>query len=119
MVTRDVVPRYAIVVHVVQDRQARLAGSVDVEFRVVGLALFLMSGGRPWVVAPAVGCLVGGCHLFAVRRPEPAVEALGFEIRTVFATLKVTKSARGPNVRNVICKEMKSKIMIIVLVESK
>lgn len=105
MVASHIVPRYTIVVDVVQDRQAGFAGAVNVEFSIVRLTLFLVSRGRPWVVSPAVGSLVGWRHLFAIRGPEPSVEVLGFEIGTVLASLEITKSARRPNVRDVICKE--------------
>lgn len=54
VVAGHVVPRDAVVVHVVEDGQTRLGGAVDVELGVVGLALFLVPGLRPRVVAPAV-----------------------------------------------------------------
>lgn len=102
VVAGDVVPRDAVVVDVVEDRQARLAGLVDVELRVVGLALFLVAGGGPRVVVPAVGGLVGWRHLFAVRGPEPSVDALGLEILAVFAALEVAQSSGCPDVWDIV-----------------
>lgn len=95
-------PRDAIVVDVVEDRKAGFARLVDVELGVVWLALFFVSGGGPRVVVPAVGGLAGGRQLFAVRRPEPAVDVLGFEILAVFATLEVAQTSGCPNIRDVI-----------------
>lgn len=102
VVAGHVVPSDAIVVDVVQDGQAGFTGSVDVEFRVVGLPLLLVSRLRPRVVAPSVWCLVRRGHLFAVRRPEPSVEALGFQVGTVLAALEVAQASRRPDVRHVI-----------------
>lgn len=57
VVAGDVVPRDAVVVHVVEHAHARLGRAVDVELCVVGLADLLVPGLRPRVVAPAVGDL--------------------------------------------------------------
>ena len=57
VVAGDVVPRDAVVVHVVEDAEAGLGGGVDVELGVVGLTQLLVAGLRPRVVAPAVGDL--------------------------------------------------------------
>lgn len=57
VVAGDVVPRDTVVVYVVEYAEAGFAGAVDVELSVVGLALLLVAGLRPWVVAPAVGDL--------------------------------------------------------------
>lgn len=102
VVAGDVVPRDAVVVDVVEDRQAGLARLVDVELGVVGLALLLVSGGRPRVVVPAVGRLVRGRHLLAVRRPEPAVDVLRFEVLAVLAAFEVAQSSRRPDVWDII-----------------
>lgn len=59
VVAGDVVPRDTVIVDVVEDGEARLAGLVDVEFGVIRLALFLVTGGGPGVVVPAIGGLVG------------------------------------------------------------
>lgn len=59
VVAGDVVPRDAIVVHVVEHAQAGLRRLVDVELSVVRLPLLLVPGLRPRVVAPAVGDLEG------------------------------------------------------------
>lgn len=47
-------PCDAVIVHVIEDAQARLVGLVNVELRVVGLTLLLVARLRPRVVAPAV-----------------------------------------------------------------
>lgn len=107
VVAGDVVPRDAVVVDVVEDGQARFARLVDVEFGVVGLTQLLVSGGGPRVVVPAVGCLVGGRHLFTIRRPEPTVEALRFEILAVLAALEVAQPSGRPDVWDIICLQKK------------
>jgi len=43
MVTGHIVPRDAVIVHVIQHTHARLVGSIDVEFGIVGLADFLVT----------------------------------------------------------------------------
>lgn len=54
MVTGDVMPRNAVVVHVVQHTQAGFSGTVDVKLSVVGLTLLFVASLGPGVVAPAV-----------------------------------------------------------------
>lgn len=102
MITGNVVPGNTVIVNVIQDRETGFAGTVYVEFRVIWLSLFLVSGGGPGIVAPSVGHLIGWGHLFAIRGPEPAVQVLGFQIGTVFASFKVAQAARGPNIRHII-----------------
>lgn len=105
MVASDIVPCDAIVVDIVQDGHAGLAGAVDVELSVVWLTLFLVSGGGPRVVTETARDLTGGCHLFTVGRPEPSVDALGFEVGTVLATLEVADAAGCPDVRDIVCEK--------------
>ena len=93
VVAGDVVPGDAVVVDVVEDREAGLLGAVDVELGVVGLAGLLVTGLRPGVEAPSSGQLVRGGHLFTVRRPEPAVDRLGFQVTSVLAALEVAEAA--------------------------
>lgn len=102
MVTRDVMPGDAVVVNIVQDGHAGLVGAVDVILGVVRLPDFLVAGLWPWIEAPTVRHLVGGCHLFAIRRPEPAEQGLGLEITSIFAALEVAETSRRPDVRNVV-----------------
>lgn len=102
MVTRDVVPGDAVVVNIVQDGQAGLVGAVDVILGVVRLPDLLVAGLRPRIEAPAVRCLVGGCHLLAIRRPEPTIQGLGLEVTSILATLEVAETSGRPDVRNVV-----------------
>lgn len=57
VVAGHVVPCDTVIVHVVEDAEAGLGSTVDVELSVVRLALLLVASLRPWVVAPAVGDL--------------------------------------------------------------
>lgn len=93
MIAGNVVPSNAVIVDVVEDREARFTGSVDIEFGVVRLTLFLVSSGRPWVVVPSSWSLVGRCHLFPVRGPEPTEQVFGFQVCPVFATFEIANSA--------------------------
>lgn len=102
VVTRDVVPSDAVIVHVVQDSQARLGSAVDVVLGIVRLPGLLVASLRPRVERPACRCLVGGCHFLAICRPEPAVQRLGLEITTVLATLKVAETSGCPDVWNIV-----------------
>jgi hypothetical protein len=108
-----VVPGDAVVVDVVEDREAGLLGAVDVELGVVGLAGLLVAGLGPGVEAPASGQLVRRGHLLPVGRPEPAVDRLGLEVASVFATLEVAESTRRPDVRHVICGAKKFVIRVL------
>jgi len=102
MVARDVVPGDAVVVYVVEDGQAGLVGAVDVILGIVRLLDLLVAGLRPRIEAPAVGRLVGGCHLLAIRRPEPTVQRFGLEVTSVLTTLEVAETSRRPDVRNIV-----------------
>lgn len=102
MVARDVVPGDAVVVNVVQDGQAGLVGAVDVVFGIVRLSDLLVAGLRPRIEAPTVRRLVGGCHLLAIRRPEPAVQGFRLEVTSILAALEVTETPGRPDVRNVV-----------------
>lgn len=105
VIAGDVVPGDAIVVNVVEDGQAGFGGLVDVEFSVVGLRDFLVSCLGPGVEAPLGRNFVGGRHLGAVRRPEPAKDRLGHEVGSVLAALEVAEATRCPDVWHVVCKE--------------
>ena len=102
MVAGNVVPGDTVIVHVVQDAQARLAGLVDVVLGVVGLGLLLVSSLAPGVVGPARGHLVGLGDLVAGRRPEPSEEVLGLQIGASLAALEVAQAARRPDVGDVV-----------------
>ena len=107
MVAGDVMPLDPVVVDVVEDAHASLHAAVDVELGVVGLGhvvrdeLGLVAGEGPGLVAPAGRGGVGGGHLDAGPRPEPAVDSRGLEVLTV-TTLEVAETARGPDVREVV-----------------
>lgn len=102
MVAGNVVPGDTIIVHVVQDAQAGLAGLVDVVLGVIGLGLLLVSSLAPGVVGPTRGHLVGLGDLVAGRRPEPSEEVLGLQIGASLAPFEVAETARGPDVGNVV-----------------
>lgn len=104
MIASDIVPCNAVVVDVIKDRKTGFVGSVDVEFGVVRLRLFLVSGLGPRVVAEPVRSPVCGRHLFSVCGPEPSEYFLGFEILTVFASFEIAQATRGPDVRYIILK---------------
>lgn len=108
-------PRDAVVIDVVEDGQAGLARLVDVELGVVGLALLLVPRGGPGVVVPAVGRLVRGRHLLAVRRPEPSVDVLRFEVLAVLAALEVAQSSGRPDVWDIICLLTKVQILLATM----
>lgn len=84
-------PCNAVIVDVVEDRKARLWRLVDVEFGVVGLGNLLVSGLRPWIVAPSDWVAIGGLNLLAICRPEPSVEVLWQQVFTAFTTCDVDK----------------------------
>jgi len=96
------VPGDAVIVNVVQDGQAGLVGAVDVILGIVRLLDLLVAGLRPWIEAPTVRHLVSGCHLLAIRRPEPAIQSLGLEVTSILAALEVAETSRCPDIRNVI-----------------
>lgn len=102
MVTRDIVPGDAVVVNVVQDGHAGLVGAVDVILGIVRLSDLLVAGLRPRIETPTIRHLVGGCHLLAIRRPEPPVQGFGLEVTSIFAALEVAETSGRPDVRNVI-----------------
>lgn len=58
VVAGNVVPRDAVIVHVVQDGQAGLVRAVDVELRVVGLPELLVASLAPRVESESSGDLV-------------------------------------------------------------
>lgn len=89
VVARDIVPGDAVIVDVVQDRHAGLVGAVDVILGIVRLSCLLVAGLRPWIEAPSVRHLVGGCHLLAIGRPEPAVKSFGLEVTSIFTAFEV------------------------------
>lgn len=60
VVTRDVVPGDAVIIHVVQDGHAGFGGAVDVELGIVRLFGLLVAGLRPRIERPAYRCLVSG-----------------------------------------------------------
>lgn len=95
-------PVDAVVVNVVEDRQARLVGLVDVEFGIVGLGSLLVASLRPGVVAEGRGHAVGGGDLCAACRPEPSEGAQGDQVLTVLATLEVAQTTGRPDVRHVV-----------------
>lgn len=102
MVTCDVVPGDAVVVNVVQNGHAGLVGAVDIILGVVRLPDLLVAGLRPRIEAPTVRRLVGGCHLLAIRRPEPTIQGFGLEITSVLAALEVAETSGRPDIRNVV-----------------
>lgn len=61
-----------------------------------------MAGLAPWVVGPARGHLIGLGDLVAGRRPEPAEQIFGLQIRSSLASLEVTETARRPDVGNIV-----------------
>lgn len=103
MITSDIVPSYAVVVNVIENRKARLGCAVYVELGVVRLSYFLVSGLRPWVVGPAVRRLVGRCHLLTVCRPEPSVESFRLEVPSILATFEVAETTGRPDVWHIVC----------------
>lgn len=103
VVARDVVPGDAVAVNVVQDGHAGLTGAIDIELGVIRLSGLLVAGRRPRVIPPTIRRLVGRRYLLAIRRPEPAIQSLGFEVTSVLAALEVTETTGRPDVRNVVC----------------
>lgn len=84
-------PCDTVVVDVVEHRQARLWGLVDVEFSVVGLCDLLVSSLRPWIVSPADWVAVGWLNLLAVGGPEPSVEVLRQQVFSSLTTCLTSK----------------------------
>lgn len=114
-------PCDAVIVDVVEDRQARLGRLVDVEFGVVWLRDLLVSGLRPRVVSPSDWVAVGWLDLLAVCGPEPSVEVLWEQVFAAFATcfgekschlskreekarltVEIAQATRGPDVWDVV-----------------
>lgn len=52
VITSNVVPRYTVVVYIVEYAKARFRCAVNIELCIVRLALLLVPCLRPWVVAP-------------------------------------------------------------------
>ena len=102
VVAGNVVPGDAVVVDVVEDREAGLVRAVDVELGVIGLTGLLVAGLRPWVEVETLRGLVGRGHLLAVRGPEPAVDGLGLQVATVLTALEVAEAAGRPDVGHVV-----------------
>lgn len=59
-------PCNSIVVDVIENRQARLRGLIDVELGVVWLRDFLVAGLRPWIVTESDWIAVGWLDLLAI-----------------------------------------------------
>lgn len=115
VVASNVVPSDTVIVHVVQHRQAGFGCLVDVEFGIVWLWDLLVTRLAPWVVAPAVGDLVRGWNLLAVVGPEPSVDALRFQIRTVFASLEVTQTTGRPDVWDIVLLDQTEDQVVLLL----
>ena len=107
VVAGDIVPLDPVIVDVVQHSHAGLHGPVNVELRVVRLGdvvgdeLGLVSGEGPGLVAPAWRGGVGGSHLDAGARPEPAIDGGRLEVLSV-AALEVAESAAAPDVGKIV-----------------
>lgn len=95
-------PRDTVIVDVVQDGQAGLAGLVDLVLGVVRLGRLLVASLAPRVVGPARWHLAGLGDLVAGGRPEPSEEILGLQVGASLAALEVAETARGPDVGNVV-----------------
>uniref|UniRef100_A0A2M4CBW5 Putative secreted protein n=1 Tax=Anopheles marajoara TaxID=58244 RepID=A0A2M4CBW5_9DIPT len=56
----------------------------------------------PWVVTPSIWDLVSSVNLLAVIRPEPTVNIFRLQIRASLATLKITQTTGGPDIRHIV-----------------
>jgi hypothetical protein len=101
VVASDVVPVDAVAVEVVEKGQAVLRSSVLQLFPVVGLGSADSAGLAP-VVLHTVG---GGGKLLQLGGPEPAVDALGLQVRAV-AALEVTQATGRPDVPHLVLYKM-------------
>jgi len=104
VVAGNVVPFDSVSVEIVQYSHARLGVTVLLDLlSVVGLSAWGVesSGGGPVMEGTR---RVGRRQSSLVSRPKPSVNVLGEEIRTV-ASVKVTKSARGPEIGHVTIDE--------------
>lgn len=102
VVASNIMPCDAIVVHVIQNGQARFAGLVDVEFGIIGLWDFFVSCLRPRVVAPTLWNAVGRLDLLAGRWPKPTEQILWLQIGTSFASLEVAQTTGRPDVWHIV-----------------
>lgn len=102
VVACHIVPGDAVVVHVVQHRQARLARLVDVVLGVIGLRQLLVARLAPRIVAPALRNAIGRLDLLACRRPEPTEQVLRLQIGAALAALEVAQATRCPDVRHIV-----------------
>lgn len=56
---------------------------------------------------------VGWGDLFAIGRPEPSEDVLGFEIATFFASFEIAQSTARPNVWNIVWKQWKYCLIVV------
>lgn len=104
VVAGNVVPFDSISVEIVQNSQARLGVTVLLDLlSVVGLSAWGVESSGEGPVMEGTR-RVGRGQSSLVSRPKPSVNVLGEEIRTV-ASVKVAKSARGPEIGHVTIDE--------------
>jgi len=101
VVAGDIVPHDAVLVDVVEDSHAGLAGLVDVVLGVVWLGTAEVALGGPGLCSPAWGSGVGGGHLGVGVGPEPTEDIDGLQVSTIRASLEVTETTAGPDVGDV------------------
>jgi len=92
VVTGDVVPFDAVVVDVLEHREAALPTVIDGLLRVVRLGPLVVASPRPGASRPARVVRVGRKNLGVSSGPEPAVDVDRFEIFARLARVEVTQS---------------------------
>lgn len=93
MMTGHIMPVDAIVVKVVEYRNAVFGSATLLSFSIIRLGATDTSCFGP-VVLISLG---GGCQFLEHSSPEPTVYVVGLEIGA-FAAFEVTKAARGPDI---------------------
>jgi len=98
VVAGDIVPFDAILVDVVEDTHARLAGLVNIELCVVGLGASGVSLAAPWLGSPSRRGGVGVGHLGVGTRPEPTLHLDGLQVLALVTPSEVAQTTRRPDV---------------------
>lgn len=111
MIARDIMPSDAIIVDVIKHAHAGFVSTVDVKLGIIRLTDFLVSRRAPRVVSKAIRNLVSRSHLPASCWPKPSKDALGLQIPSPLASLKIAKPSTRPNIRYIIYKKNGAKFL--------
>lgn len=119
VVAGHIMPGNAIIVHIIQHRQARFARLIDVVLGVVWLRHLLVSGLAPRIVTPALWQAIRRLDLFTCRRPEPTEDVLRLQIGAALAALKIAQPSGRPDVRHIVrLDQTEDQVVLLLCFES-